>query len=163
MNKLFSLGFLLVILFLLPSFGFFLALNGLDFIEISALFKEVLPSVKTTLFLSVLSSVGSILIGSSLFWLINFHQFTGVRIFKYIIFLPILIPIYIAGYAYAHFFEYNPLCSAIYSALGIKFINLRSLGGASFVFVLMLYPYIYLLSNSIFKKIESSIIISKCC
>ena len=56
------------------------------------------------------------------------------------------------GYAYTDFFQYSgPFQAAIRIATGLEgrvFPDVRSLGGAAWVFVFALYPYVYVLARS---------------
>lgn len=157
--------FILILILVGPSLGFLFNIKFIDYGEFLKVIYQLKNPLFNTFYIAFWVVIFSLILGSSLFWLINFHVFSGVKFFKYLIFLPILIPIYINGFAYAYFFEYNSILQKIFSFFGRQdnFFNIRSEEGAIFVFTLNLYPYVYILIYSVFKKIENSVVLSRIC
>ena len=61
-------------------------------------------------------------------------------------------PAYVVAYAYTDFFQFSGLLQTFirstWALEGRVFPEIRSLGGAIFVFSLTLYPYVYLLART---------------
>src|SRR5690606_15886268 len=91
-------------------------------------------------------------------------DFPGRRVFEWTLLLPLAMPAYIIAYAYTDFLQFSgPLQSALREAFGWRrgdywFPEVRSLGGAAFVFTVVLYPYVYLLARTAFLARTASMI-----
>ncbi len=119
--------------------------------------STVLPGyVGNTLALMLLVGVGVGAGGTAAGWLIARHQFPGSRILAWALLLPLAMPAYVMAYVYTDFLQYaGPLQSALRAWFGWNradywFPDVRSLGGAAVMFVLALYPYVYLLARTAF-------------
>lgn len=139
-----------------PSLSFFFNIQNID----THGFFELLSELKTPLFNTILYCLAvsaiSTIIGTSIFWIVNFHQFRFVSFWKYILFIPTIIPIYIAAFADAHFFEYTSFINKIF-----PHIEFRNYIGATIVASCALYPYIYIFMQSVFKKVQNTITVSR--
>jgi iron(III) transport system permease protein len=66
--------------------------------------------------------------------------------------LPLAMPAYVVAYAYTDALQFSgPLQTALRANLGLQgrvFPEVRSLGGAAWVFIFTLYPYVYLLART---------------
>jgi iron(III) transport system permease protein len=96
-------------------------------------------------------------LGTGLAWLVTMCQFPGVRLWQWALLLPLAAPAYILAYSYTELLEYyGPVQTTLRSlfhwetARDYWFPNVRSVGGAIVMFVLVLYPYVYLLARSAF-------------
>jgi iron(III) transport system permease protein len=122
------------------------------------LVRTVLPrSVVTTG--QMMLGVGSltILFGVSTAWLVTMCRFPGRAIFQWALLVPLAIPTYIVAYASVELLDYSgPAQSAIRWLFGFTsardywFPEIRSLGGATIVMSLVLYPYVYLTTRASF-------------
>jgi ABC-type Fe3+ transport system permease subunit len=76
----------------------------------------------------------------------------GRRSFEWALLLPLAMPAYVLAYAWTDALQFSgPLQTALREALGVQgplWPDVRSLGGAVALFVLCLYPYVYLLTRT---------------
>ena len=118
----------------------------------------LLEYMSNTFFLALLVGLQTLVIGVGCAWLTTAFSFPGVRLFSWALVLPLAVPAYIAGYVYAELLEYSGPVQSIVRELvfddrsRINLINIRSLGGASFVISMALFPYVYLLTKTSFQK-----------
>jgi iron(III) transport system permease protein len=93
----------------------------------------------------------TIILGTSLAWIISMYNFPGVNLFRWLLILPMAIPAYVNAYIYAginetsgilfNFFElYFDSGASVYDLYDI-----RNIYGAILILSISLYPYIYLL------------------
>ena len=114
--------------------------------------RTVLPDyVLTTLWLCLLVAAGVSLLGLSAAVAVTLFEFPGRRLLAWALLLPLAMPAYVVAYAYTDFFQYSgPLQNFLRLSLGFQgrvFPEVRSLGGAAWVFTFTLYPYVYLLAR----------------
>ncbi len=119
--------------------------------------STVLPNyVWTTVRLCAMVGVGVVLVGLSTAVAVTLFDFPGRRVFEWALLLPLAMPAYVVAYAYTDFLQYSgPLQTFLRSSLGLQgrvLPEIRSLGGAAWVFVFSLYPYVYLLARSAFGE-----------
>ena len=115
--------------------------------------STVLPDyLWTTVRLCVMVGIGVVLVGLSAAAAVTMFEFPGRRLFEWALLLPLAMPAYVVAYAYTDFLQFSgPLQTAVRAVLGIEgrvFPEIRSLGGAAWVFVFSLYPYVYLLART---------------
>ena len=130
------------------------------------LFRTVLPHyLFNTLVLMAGVAAGTLLIGVSTAWLVTHYDFTGRRIFVWALLLPFAVPAYVIAFVYTELLEFSgPLQSLLRSILGWEsatdyyFPKIRTLGGATLMMVLVLYPYVYLLARSAFLEQSASLL-----
>ena len=119
----------------------------------------VLNSVVIVFFVAVLT----VIIGTSLAWIVSMYDFPGVNMFKWLLILPMAIPTYVNGYIYSglnetsgilfNFFEY-------YFGLGpfiYNLYNIQNIYGVIFIMSISLYPYVYLLCLPAFSNHSFSV------
>ena len=91
-------------------------------------------------------------------WLVTMYRFPGRLIFEWALILPLAVPAYVMAYAYTDFLQFTgPVQSLLREATGwgprdYWFPEIRSLGGAIVMLVLVLYPYVYLLTRAAFLE-----------
>ena len=112
----------------------------------------VLPDyVVTTVGLCLLVGAGVVVVGSASAAAVTLFEFPGRRTFEWALLLPLAMPAYVVAYAYTDFLQFGgPLQNAIRAATGLQgrmLPEVRSLGGAAWVFTFSLYPYVYLLAR----------------
>ncbi len=117
----------------------------------------------TALLLAGVAALTAI-IGSGSAWLITAYRFPGRNMLAWALALPLAMPTYIVAYIYVDVFEaFGPVQRAL-SALGLRpataswYPDVRSLGGAVFVFSLVLYPYVYLAARAMFQTQSACLI-----
>ncbi len=114
------------------------------------LMTTVLPDYTlTTLWLCVGVAVGVTVVGCFSALLVTLFEFRGRDVLAWALLLPMAMPAYVVAYAYTDFLQPSgPLLAAwqvTFGADGVRWPDVRSLGGAIVVFTLTLYPYVYLL------------------
>ncbi len=126
---------------------------------IQHLMETVLPRYAlTTLALVVLVSVGTLAIGVGAAWLVTMARFPGVRLFEIALILPLAFPAYVLAYAYTYILDHPGIVQSTLrdvTGLGPRdywFPEIRSVGGAAVMLVLVLYPYVYLLARAAFLQ-----------
>ncbi|MGB0722523.1 MAG: ABC transporter permease [Gammaproteobacteria bacterium] len=126
----------------------------------SHLFETVLTGyILTTLGLMVGVGLGTFIIGTGTAWLVAQCRFPGRKIMEWALLLPLAVPAYVLAYVYTDFLEYaGPLQSLLRDLFGWSnprqywFPEIRSLGGAIAMMILVLYPYVYLLARAAFQE-----------
>ena len=158
------LTFIFVFIFLLPILFIFFnlftpATDVWIHIKTYLLEEYVINSLIIVFFVALFT----IIIGTSLAWLVSMYNFPGVDIFKWILIIPMAIPTYINAYIYSglnetsgiffNFFEY-------YFELGpyiYNLYNIQNIYGVIFVMSISLYPYVYLLCLPAFANQSYSV------
>ena len=110
-----------------------------------------------TLWLMLGVGIGTIIIGTSTAWLVTMYRFPGRRVLSWALLLPLAVPSYILAFVITDQLEYaGNVQSALRGVFGWTspreywFPEIRSLGGATVVLSLVLYPYVYLLARAAF-------------
>ena len=159
-----SFIFIFVIIFLLPILFIFLNLFSSTtdiWIHISTYLLE--EYIINSLIIVSFVALFTILIGTSLAWLVSMYDFPGVSFFKWLLILPMAIPTYINAFIYSglnetsgiffNFFEY-------YFGLGpfiYNLYNIQNIYGVIFIMSISLYPYVYLLCLPAFANHSYSV------
>jgi iron(III) transport system permease protein len=135
--------------------------GGID--TISHLAETVLPRyARTTVYLVLLVSIGTFSIGVGAAWLVTMTRFPGVRFFEVALVLPLAFPAYVLAYGYTFLLDHPGIVqSTLRDVTGwgprdYWFPEIRSLGGAALMLVLVLYPYVYLLARAAFLQQSAS-------
>ena len=109
-----------------------------------------------TLVLLLVVGLGTTIIGAGTAWLVTMCSFPGSRLLQWALLLPLVLPTYIIGYAYADLLAFaGPIQTALRDAMGWSradywFPDLGSASGVAFLFTLVLYPYVYLAARAAF-------------
>ena len=126
---------------------------------VAHLMSTVLPGYAlTTLVLVLLVATGSFAVGVGAAWLVTMTRFPGARILEVALVLPLAFPAYVLAYAYTYVLDHAGAVQAGLRALtgwgprDYWFPEIRSLGGAALMLVLVLYPYVYLLARAAFLQ-----------
>lgn len=112
--------------------------------------------VGNTLVLLVVVGLGTTIIGAGTAWLVTMCRFPGSRLLQWALLLPLVLPTYIIGYAYADLLTFaGPLQAALRGATGWSrgdywFPDLGSAAGVAVLFTLVLYPYVFLAARTAF-------------
>ena len=121
--------------------------------------RTVLPEfVWNTAVLVIGVSAGVFLLGTATAWLVVMCRFPGRRFFEWALIVPLAIPAYILAYAYTDLLSHPGLVQSTlrevtgWGARDYWFPPIRSLGGATMMFILVLYPYVYLLARASFLQ-----------
>jgi iron(III) transport system permease protein len=120
--------------------------------------------VGNTAILLVGVGVGTVAIGTGTAWLVTMCRFPGAGVLQWALLLPLVMPTYIIGYAYADLMTFaGPLQTSIRDATGwgrgdYWFPDLGSASGVAFLFTLVLYPYVYLAARAAFLSQSQSLL-----
>lgn len=107
---------------------------------------------------------GTIVIGTATAWLVTMHRFPLSRALEWGLLLPLVLPTYIIGYAYADLLAFaGPLQSALRDATGWQrgdywFPDPATTVGVAVLFILVLYPYVYLAARAAFLAQSQSLL-----
>lgn len=126
---------------------------------ITHLMQTVLPRYAgTTIWLVALVSVGTFCLGVGAAWLVTMTRFPGVRLFEIALVLPLAFPAYVLAYAYTHILDHPGIVQTLlrdvtgWGPRDYWFPEIRSVGGAAVMLILVLYPYVYLLARAAFLQ-----------
>ena len=113
----------------------------------------VLPDYAwTSLRLCLMVAVGTVLVGAGSAAVVTLFEFPGRRVAEWALLLPLAMPAYVVAYAYTDFLQYSgPMQTALRNGFGLQgrvLPEVRSVGGAAWVFTFTLYPYVYLLART---------------
>jgi iron(III) transport system permease protein len=120
--------------------------------------------IGNTVVLLVGVGLGTTIIGAGTAWLVTMCRFPGSRTLQWALLLPLVMPTYIIGYAYADLLTFaGPLQGALRGATGWArgdywFPDLGSAAGVAFLFTLVLYPYVYLAARAAFLAQSQSLL-----
>jgi iron(III) transport system permease protein len=116
-------------------------------------------AVRNTAGLMAATGAVTLTVGVATAWLVTMYRFPGRSIVDRLLVLPLAMPVYIVAYAYGDLLTYGgPVQTALRSLLGAGpgspalLPEIRSLGGAVFVFSVALYPYVYLSARASFVQ-----------
>ncbi|MEO1061627.1 MAG: iron ABC transporter permease [Actinomycetota bacterium] len=96
-------------------------------------------------------SIGSLLLGAGLAWLVSAYRFPGSRFFGWMLIAPLAMPSYVLGFVTLSVIGFTgPVQNWWRDTFGQNawFPEVRSMGGAIVVFTLVLYPYVFLLARA---------------
>jgi|CXWL01.1.fsa_nt_gi iron(III) transport system permease protein len=144
---------LLLALPVLGVLGAWLALDAAALAILQHQLHTVLPEyVLQSALLAGGVGLGVMTLGSATAAAVTLFEFPGRRTFEWALLLPLAMPAYVLAYAWTDALQYSgPLQSALrewFGARGALWPDVRSLPGAVFLFVLCLYPYVYLLTRA---------------
>lgn len=110
-----------------------------------------------------MTAVFCMLAGTIMAWLISAYNFPLRIFFKWALILPLAIPPYIAAYTYNGLLNYTGVVQTfLRNDLGIqispKYFDIMSIYGAVFIFTMVLFPYVYLITRAFLEKQSSSLI-----
>ena len=144
---------LLISLPILALIGSWLEWDAASAQVLSELAQTVLPDyLLTSVLLCAGVAVSVTVLGLSTAAAVTLFKFPGQSFFEWALLLPMAMPAYVVAYAYTDFFQFSGLLQTFirstWALEGRVFPEIRSLGGAIFVFSLTLYPYVYLLART---------------
>lgn len=131
----------------------------------SHLARTVLPRyLWNSALLVLLVGIGVALVGTACAWLVAACEFPGRRALEWALLLPLAMPAYVVAYAYTDLLQFSgPVQGALRDAIGWRareywFPEVRSLPGAVALFVLVLFPYVYLPVRAAFLERSPSLL-----
>ena len=114
--------------------------------------------VVVSLLLATGVGIGTLVLGVSTAWLTSLCEFPGRRWFEWALLLPLAMPAYIIAYTYTGMLDFSgPLQTTLREIFGWEygdywFPEIRSIGGATAMLSLVLYPYVYMLTRAAFLE-----------
>ena len=112
------------------------------------LFKNLLFDYSiNTIYLVIITSFFSLILGIIPAWYVSNHQFPGRRIIDLILYLPLSIPTYIMAFTYSELLSYTGPFKITYDFLQIEILGI--------LLAFSLYPYIYSVSRISFSLFGS--------
>ncbi len=141
---------LLLALPVLGVLGAWLAMDAQAFAGLRHQWNTVLPAYALqSLVLALGVGVGVMVLGSALAAAVTLFQFPGRRVLEWALLLPLAMPAYVLAYAWTDALQFSgALHTGLRNLLQTRaplWGDVRSLPGAVVLFVLCLYPYVYLL------------------
>ncbi len=126
---------------------------GEAYLVLGEMAQTVLPAYAvTTVVLCLAVGLGVAVLGTGVAAAVTLFDFPGRRFFEWALLLPLAMPAYVVAYAYTDFLQFaGPAQTVLREALGLEgrvLPEVRSLGGAIWVFTFVLYPYVYLLART---------------
>lgn len=146
------LDYLLVIVvlfvFIIPFMKLFIRSFGGDgiIVNYSKIFsdKRILKGIINTFIIGITSSILTLIVGSYLAFIIAYTNIRFKSILKILVYLPFIVPSYIMTLAWTNITSNVGIVTKILTALGLKAINLYSIGGIIFLMIVCYTPFIYL-------------------
>jgi len=124
--------------------------------ELWAHFSENILSglISSTLVLLLGVGVGVMLLGTVLAYLVVMVEFPGRKWLEWALFLPFAIPAYVLAFVYLGVFDYSGYAQVwMREALGLPGFDVRAGSWAIILtFVLVFYPYVYMMTRASFKR-----------
>ncbi len=114
-----------------------------------------------TLVLVVGVGVTTLLLGTSLAWLVIFNRFPGRAVLEWMLILPMAVPSYVMAFIVLGLFSFTgPVQTALRASFGpdVWFPDIRSSTGVVLIMSLVLYPYVYLLARAAFLEQGATLI-----
>ena len=153
MRALLSAFCLLLALPVLGVLGAWFALDAAALDILSHQASTVLPGyVLQTAALAAGVGLGVMLLGTACAAAVCLFDFPGRHFFEWALLLPLAMPAYVLAYAWTDALQYSsPLQASLRQLFGVQgplWPDVRSLWGAVILFVLCLYPYVYLLTRT---------------
>ncbi len=114
--------------------------------------------IVTTLQLCAGVALGTAALGVGSAWLVTRYDFPGRSVLEWALVLPLAMPAYVLAYVYTDQLQFvGPVQTALRDTFGWTrtdywFPEVRSTAGATLMFVLALYPYVYLLVRTAFLE-----------
>ncbi|MFV7782592.1 ABC transporter permease [Shewanella marisflavi] len=161
-----TISYLTAICFVLPLAAICIQALVPDEAVFGHLMQTVLPTyLFNTLGLMFLVSLGALLLAVPAAWCVARCEFPGRAWFQWGLLLPLAMPAYVVAYVYTDLLDYaGPVQSWLrefygwQSQMDYYFPDVRTLGGASLILALVLFPYIYLLARTAFMEQSPSLL-----
>ena len=159
-----SLTIIISLLLICPLIYLVYSVLGLNLDNFIYLWNNLLVSYSfNTLYLVILTSIFSLILGIIPAWFISTSDFKGKNFFDIVLFLPLAIPSYIIAFTYSDLLSYTgPMQSFfrnyypdIYPYFNQDYLQIEIL---SILMALVLYPYIYTACRISFSLIGSNYI-----
>lgn len=123
----------------------------------------LLDYILNTVTLITFGGLFTIIIGTSLAWLVTAFSFPLRDFFKWALILPLAIPPYIAGFTYHGLLNYTGVIqtfmrNSLDMQVSQKHFNIMSTQGAIFIFTMVLFPYVFAIVRAFLTKQSADLI-----
>lgn len=157
---------LVCLLLALPVLGVLAAWLQVDAAALGTLVHQASTVLPGYAWQSALLTLGVALgvmgLGTATAAAVTLFDFPGRRIFEWALLLPLAMPAYVLAYAWTDALQFSgPLQTGLRDLTGARgplWPDVRSLGGAVVLFVLVLYPYVYLLTRTALGERAASLL-----
>lgn len=115
--------------------------------------EYLLPDyIWNSVYLIFFCSILVLLFGVSSAWFVSRYDFRFRKQIEWLLILPLTIPSYIVGYAYAGIFDYGGSLDLLFRKVGMEFIriDIMNKAGLAFVLSISLFPYVYVSARAFF-------------
>jgi iron(III) transport system permease protein len=115
---------------------------------------QLLGLIANTVLLLAGVGAGSLVVGTTLAWLVVHYHFPGRGAFEWALVLPLAVPAYVIGFALLGLFDFaGPVQTALRTRLGPwATVDPRGYAGVVTAMTLVFYPYVYLLARAAFAE-----------
>ena len=123
--------------------------------------QNLLPGlISSTAILLIGVGVGVTLLGTILAYLVVMVEFPGRKWLEWALFLPFAIPAYVLAFVYLGVFDYSGYAQVwMRESLGVPGFDIRAGSWAIILtFVLVFYPYVYMMTRASFKRQKINLI-----
>lgn len=158
------LSFIFVLLIILPTLNVSLNLFN-ETSENWGHIKEylLLDYIVNTLSIVVFVGVLTLIIGTSLAWLVTSFKFPLSRFYKWSLLLPLAVPPYVAGFTYHGILNYTGVIQTFLRKnlnmnINQNYFNIMNHKGAIFILTVVLYPYVFAIVRSYLAKQSADLI-----
>lgn len=117
-----------------------------------------LRGLYNAMFIGVVVTVFSIIIGAPMAYLMAMYRFKGQRMLDIFIIIALLSPPFIGAYSWILLLGRNGFISNMLKVFGVKLPSIYGIPGIIFVLILRFYPYVYIYMKGALKKIDASLI-----
>ena len=153
MLRLVTLACLLLSVPVLGVLGSWLVFDTHSLATLQHQWQTVLPEyVWNSALLAASVGIGVAMVGGGAAAAVSLFEFPLRRVFEWALLLPMAMPAYVLAYAYTDFLQFGGALQgglrAVAGVEGALWPDVRSLPGAVVLFVLCLYPYVYLLTRT---------------
>lgn len=160
LSPLFVLVTVIIVLVTLPSLFIIIKLVNPPTDSWEHIKTYLLPDyIRNSLLLAIgVASLTGIL-GTFFAWSLARYRWKHNLVLEMLLFLPMAVPPYIAGYVYGGIFTPFGTLDRLMDAIGLERIriDILSMGGAVFVFALFLMPYVMLITRAFFERMPRNI------
>ena len=162
----FLLVSLLTLALLMPVLVMFYQGAFAPFSLFSHLWQTVLPQyLSNTLWLGFNVVMLSLLFGGLSALFLHFMPIAGASYLRWLLLLPLAMPAYLIAYLYTDLFDYAGVIQRFLrstfdwqSPNDYWFFDLRTLGGASVIIALVLFPYVYMITRTALENLDPKLL-----
>ena len=133
--------------------------EGLTFYNFIRFFSKpyYYKSLLRSLFVCSAVVLLTVLVGVPIAYIMSRYNVFGKKVLHVMILMALMSPPFIGAYSWIILLGRNGLVSKLFNLIGLNAPTIYGVGGIIFVFVLHLFPYIYLYTSGAMNSIDSSL------